>query len=135
MAGNGEHRAALLIAIARCNQRSRPPGRLDDGDAINKTGDDSISTRKILPARFEAGWHFADQATTRADFTLQIRVLRWIGDIQATGNDGDCAGVQCSRMRGTIDATCKARDDDKSGLAELARKFACKCMPSRRTIA
>jgi hypothetical protein len=112
----------LLVPSARGNQRTGTLGRFHDDDSKRQVRNQPIATWKIPRPRLPAKWHLSQSEPGAQDFIKEVRVLRGIDPILASGKNSDGTGCKASAVRGGIDAAREARYGGKSKLTKSARQ-------------
>ena len=125
--------AALFGGHPRGDQRARPMRGLHHDDAECRARDQSIAAREIPRARHVTDRHFGYRAALLEQRGQQILVLGRIDPVMAAGQHRDGAALDGGAMRGLIDAARQPRDDDKAGVAEIARQRGRQISARRRT--
>jgi hypothetical protein len=124
VAGDGEDLAALFAGKVCGDECSGAVCRFDDEDSQRDAGNDSIAPSGVLGAGLEARRHVGDDRAFFGDSLSEGCVLRRIDDVDAAGDHGDGSGFKSGFMRGCVDAAVEPRDDDSTGVSEIARQLA-----------
>src|ERR1700751_426391 len=92
-----------------------------DQNPERKPADNPVSNGKVLWVSRRAHGKLRNQKSFAADFLIQLAVVRWVQDVDATSQHCDRLPLfgQGGTMCCSIDASCEAADDRKACLTHV----------------